>query len=85
MASEIDKLKREFLEYLEIEKGSSLKTVENYDRYLTRFFKFGKIVKSRDITDENIREFRLFSKQTIRNKSKRAKSSNNEKTLKIII
>ncbi|MEK7104717.1 MAG: tyrosine-type recombinase/integrase [Patescibacteria group bacterium] len=60
MASEIDKLKREFLEYLEIEKGSSLKTVENYDRYLTRFFKFGKIVKSRDITDENIREFRLF-------------------------
>ena len=45
---------------MEIEKGSSLKTVENYDRYLTRFFKFGKIVKSRDITDENIREFRLF-------------------------
>jgi len=60
MAIEIDKLKREFLEYLEIEKGSSLKTVENYDRYLTRFFKFGKIIKPRDITDENVREFRLF-------------------------
>ena len=41
MTSEIDKLKRQFLEYLEIEKGSSLKTIENYDRYLTRFFKFG--------------------------------------------
>ena len=60
MAIEIDKLKREFLEYLEIEKGSSLKTVENYDRYLTRFFKFGKITKPKDITDENVREFRLF-------------------------
>ena len=60
MAIEIDKLKREFLEYLEIEKVSSLKTVENYDRYLTRFFKFGKIIKPRDITDENVREFRLF-------------------------
>ena len=79
MASEIDKLKREFLEYLEIEKGSSLKTVENYDRYLTRFFKFGKIVKSRDITDENIREFRLFLNRQSGIKSKRAKSSNNEK------
>ena len=60
MTSEIDKLKRQFLEYLEIEKGSSLKTVENYDRYLTRFFKFGEITKPKDITDENVREFRLF-------------------------
>lgn len=60
MVSEIDKLKREFLEYLEIEKGSSLKTVENYDRYLDRFFKFGKIEKPKNITDKSIREFRLF-------------------------
>ena len=30
-------LKREFLEYGEIEKGQSLLTIENYDRYLTRF------------------------------------------------
>ncbi len=67
MTNEINKLKREFLEYLEIEKGSSLKTVENYNRYLTRFFEFTKnlsdnrqIKKPIDITDENIREFRLF-------------------------
>ncbi|PIR68490.1 hypothetical protein COU49_00400 [Candidatus Nomurabacteria bacterium CG10_big_fil_rev_8_21_14_0_10_35_16] len=60
MASEIDKVKREFLEYLEIEKGSSLKTVENYDRYLSRFFEFAKIKKPKDINDNNIREFRLF-------------------------
>jgi site-specific recombinase XerD len=58
--SEIDKVKREFLEYLEIEKGSSLKTVENYERYLTKFFEFGKIKSTKDITDESIREFRLY-------------------------
>jgi site-specific recombinase XerD len=36
--TEVEKYKRQFLEYVEIEKGRSLKTVENYDRYLTRFF-----------------------------------------------
>lgn len=60
MASEIEKYKRNFLEYLEIEKGSSLKTVENYNRYLSRFLQFGKIEKTKDITDDKIREFRLF-------------------------
>ena len=60
MATEIDKLKRQFLEYLEIEKGSSLKTIENYERYLTRFFEFGKIKNPKDITDESVREFRLY-------------------------
>ncbi|HNW71367.1 MAG TPA: tyrosine-type recombinase/integrase [Candidatus Paceibacterota bacterium] len=60
MATEIDNLKREFLEYLEIEKGSSLKTVENYERYLNRFLEFGKITKPKDITDSVVREFRLF-------------------------
>ena len=58
--SEIQKNKREFLEYLEIEKGRSLKTVENYDRYLSKFFTFGKITKPSDIFEENIREFRLW-------------------------
>jgi site-specific recombinase XerD len=60
MVSEIEKLKREFLEYLEIEKGSSLKTVENYERYINRFFEFGKIKTPSEITDPGIREFRLF-------------------------
>ncbi|MFA5827181.1 MAG: site-specific tyrosine recombinase/integron integrase [Candidatus Paceibacterota bacterium] len=60
MVNDIEKLKREFLEYLEIEKGSSLKTIENYNRYLVRFFSFGKIEKPKDINDEKVREFRLF-------------------------
>lgn len=60
MTSEIEKLKRQFLEYVEIEKGRSLKTVENYDRYLTKFINFAKKTNPRDITDELLREYRLW-------------------------
>lgn len=60
MVGNIPQLKKEFLEYLEIEKGRSLKTVENYDRYLMRFFEFSKISKASEITDDSIRQFRLW-------------------------
>ncbi|OGG65465.1 hypothetical protein A2929_03135 [Candidatus Kaiserbacteria bacterium RIFCSPLOWO2_01_FULL_45_25] len=53
-------LKRQFLEYLEIERGRSVKTVENYDRYLNRFFEFSKAKNPSDVTEEQVREFRLF-------------------------
>lgn len=53
-------MKREFLEYTEIEKGRAVKTVENYDHYLTVFFDQMKIVELGDITEERIREFRLW-------------------------
>lgn len=52
--------KIQFLEYLEIEKGLSLKTVENYDRYLTRFFEFAKIKDVGGITEDKVREFRIY-------------------------
>jgi site-specific recombinase XerD len=51
---------REYLEYLEIERGRSLKTIENYERYLTRFFTASGVKKPSDITDEVIRSFRLW-------------------------
>lgn len=53
-------LKRQFLEYIEIERGRAVKTVENYDRYLSRFFEWGQIKAIPDITEEKIREFRLW-------------------------
>jgi len=59
MSQNISQLQREFLEHLEIEKGRSLKTVENYGRYISRFFKFGKPKKPTDITDDMIRTYRL--------------------------
>lgn len=56
----LEQLKRQYLEHLEIEKGRSLKTVANYDRYLTRFFAFAKINNPKDITDDVLREYRLW-------------------------
>lgn len=60
MTTKLEQLKREFLEHVEIEKGNSLKTVGNYDHYLSRFFEFAKVSDPREITDDKIREFRLF-------------------------
>lgn len=53
-------LKYEFLEYIEIERGRSVKTVENYEHYLTRFFEHTGVRKPSDITEITVREFRLW-------------------------
>lgn len=53
-------MRQEFLEYIEIERGRSVKTVENYDHYLSRFFEHAKMKKPGDITDDAVREFRLW-------------------------
>jgi site-specific recombinase XerD len=53
-------MKRQFLEYIEIERGRSVKTIENYDRYLSRYFSQMQIKRVADITEENVREFRLW-------------------------
>lgn len=56
----VAQLKKEFLEYLEIEKGRSVKTIENYDRYLKRFFEFAKISEVGEITEDLVRKYRLM-------------------------
>jgi site-specific recombinase XerD len=57
---EIRELKTKFLEYLEIEKGRSQKTIENYDHYLKRFFEWAKITSPSQITAEVVRNFRIY-------------------------
>ena len=57
---DVHELKRQFLEYLEIERGRSVKTVENYDRYLDRYISFAAIKNVGDITEKNVRDFRLY-------------------------
>ncbi len=56
----INDLKTQFLEYLEIEKGRSQKTIENYDHYISRFLDFAKITDPGQITDSLIRNFRIY-------------------------
>lgn len=52
--------KLRFLEYTEIEKGRSLKTIRNYDHYLSRFIDFAKVSSPEDITESKVREYRLW-------------------------
>ena len=59
MAS-LKQLKQQFLEYVEIERGRSVKTIENYDHYLSVFLEFLKKDNPGDITDDNVRSFRLW-------------------------
>ncbi|PCI29225.1 hypothetical protein COB52_02730 [Candidatus Kaiserbacteria bacterium] len=60
MSSVLLNYKQEFLEYLEIERGRAVKTVENYDRYLLRFLEHSKAKNPKDITETKVREFRLW-------------------------
>lgn len=57
--ADIKTLKIQYLEYLEIEKNRSLKTLENYGRYLDRFLQFAKITSPSNITEDIIRQYRL--------------------------
>lgn len=57
--NQLHELKNQFLEYLEIEKGRSVKTIENYDRYLARFLTHTRLAKPDDITERLVREFRV--------------------------
>lgn len=54
------KLVNEYLEYLEIEKGRSRKTIDNYSRYLARFLEFSQASDPAHITDETLRTYRLW-------------------------
>ncbi len=62
----VQELIQDFIESLEVEKGRSRKTAENYERYLLRFLEMaGEIsgkdydLEPEDITQELLRKFRL--------------------------
>jgi len=81
MNMKLSDLKRQFLEYTEIERGRSLKTVENYERYLDRFFLFAKIEKPKEITEDLVREYRLWlNRQPVGPKGARVNETLKKKT-----
>lgn len=67
---QLDKLLIEFLEYLEIERNRSQKTVENYHHYLKRFFAWAKISQPQEITPELVRSYRIYLNRKIDDKGK---------------
>ena len=57
--AEMQKTLTQYLDYLELEKNRSIKTRENYERYLKAFIAFAKIQKPEDITLDKVMQFRL--------------------------
>lgn len=56
----IKSLVNDYLNYLEIEKNRSIKTRVNYERYLKRFFGFSKISRTEQISQDLVRQYRLW-------------------------
>ncbi|MBI2064869.1 MAG: tyrosine-type recombinase/integrase [Candidatus Yanofskybacteria bacterium] len=58
--ADVKDLKIQYLEYLEIERNRSQKTLENYGRYLDRFLSFAKIKNISQLDEDLIRQYRLY-------------------------
>jgi site-specific recombinase XerD len=76
MSHNIKDLKQQFLEYMEIEKGRSLRTIVNYDHYISRFLDYGKVKNVNDINENLVREYRLWLNRQLtgRNKADKGES-----------
>lgn len=57
---QLNTLITDFLEYLEIERNRSQKTLKNYDFYLRRFVQLSGAKTPNDITGDRVRKFRIM-------------------------
>lgn len=67
--------KTHFLEYLEIEKGRSRKTTENYNHYLDRFLGWSEISQPEEITDDLVSRYRVHLNRAEDSRGKGLKKS----------
>jgi site-specific recombinase XerD len=77
---QLGRLAKEFLDYLEIEKGRSLRTTRNYGFYLLRFLQWlgRRQAKPTDISLPRIKQFRLWlNRQTDKQGQALKKSTQN--------
>lgn len=58
--NEFHRWKDRFLTYIEVERGKSVLTRRNYDLYLTRFLAISKVGHPKDLTLDDVRDFRLW-------------------------
>jgi site-specific recombinase XerD len=65
MPSRLEKLITDFLEYLEVERGRSVRTIRNYDFYLKRFAVWSKQAPPEKITKETVRAYRLWLNRAV--------------------
>lgn len=69
---------REFLEYLEIERGRSIHTITMYERYIKHYFDFAGISRVQDITAESVRSFRIALNRTPTHEGTMKKTTQNK-------
>ena len=62
---QISKLITNFLEYLEVERGRSARTIRNYDFYLRRFQKWTKNPAPEKITSDMVSKYRLWLNRSV--------------------
>jgi len=80
MAQDLEQLKKQFLDYVEIERGRALKTRENYDHYLSVFLEQTKAKKPSDINDNMVREFRLWLNRQVTGNNRKSGETMSKKT-----
>lgn len=72
------RLLKDFLEYLEIERGRSKKTISNYNHYIKRFLEFASIERPADITENKVRDYRLWlNRVAIKNNNQLSRKTQN--------
>jgi site-specific recombinase XerD len=69
--NDLKSLKNEYLEYLEIERNRSAKTLENYGRYLDKLIKFSGNINIDKLAEDDIRKYRLWLNRESGGKLKR--------------
>jgi site-specific recombinase XerD len=71
----MEELIDDYLSYLEIEKGRSKKTKENYGHYLSRLIDFAGNIPPIELTDKLVRDWRIWLNRLTTNKSEELKKS----------
>lgn len=65
---QLQKYLTDYLEYLEIDKNRSQKTIENYSRYLNRFVSWSKIQSPEQIDETMVHKYRIYLNRLMDNK-----------------
>ena len=60
----------DFTEYIEVEKGRSMRTAENYHLYMDRLVEFAGDIPVNKITDELVRKYRLWLNRYVDNQGR---------------
>jgi len=86
MNKDLWQLKREFLEYCEIEKGQSLLTINNYERYLNRFLVWLEQEKKDEHTHRSLPQINTDenNNETMKQSSNDEKEHSTDKNTKIL-